>query len=388
MAMTFDSSYHDFIQRDLTRALSGSPLFRQAALRTASLAGACISGFLHSMHFAPAFGGPQRRIRLFSETFPCRTRAEVIRTLAKRRITVWRITGAPGRWTTWFRLRGRKDTLGRQELSTSVWRGVERPTLSTQALPEAHRPCHVKNRCFWHRIMKNKALLAAGIAGLMAAGSSKGATVASSAFQSAGSTNIDTYITNNDNAIYNSATFDLVGTYGNLLQAIKDNNPTYAGLGLNDIASNIGTTIRSNPTGEVNNGWTSAYDIATGKVTLAHINGIPGLSYDQWNSAVANNDMMALTFNFGNMLDFNDNGVTDFTELLQPTGTTYTNGFRGIEGGLQYGGDTPMFELANIPEPSSALLVGIGGLGLAMRRRREFRSAFPSVSKGSGIRAA
>jgi hypothetical protein len=30
-------------------------------------------------------------------------------------------------------------------------------------------------------------------------------------------TGFTSYITNNDNAIYNSATFDLVGTYGNVL---------------------------------------------------------------------------------------------------------------------------------------------------------------------------
>jgi len=221
------------------------------------------------MHFILAFS-PQRRIRLFSEIVLCRTRAEFVRTLAERRIT-----GAPGRLLTWFRL----------------------------------------HRFFDKMDLMKKMAMAGSLGALLAASDAKGASVVANVNQLTADTSITNYITNNDNAIYSSATFDFIGTYGNLLQAVKDNNPAYAGLGLNDIASTVGITIRSYPIGEVNDGWApSAYDIATGKVTLKN-NEYEG-AYDVWNSNDSNNDMMALTFNFGNMLDFNDNNTIDANEAL------------------------------------------------------------------------
>lgn len=182
-------------------------------------------------------------------------------------------------------------------------------------------------------------------------------------------TRFNNTITNNDNAIYNSATFDLLGTYGAVMQGIKDNNSAYSALGLNDIGAQVGMTIRSAPTGEVNNGWVSNYDIATGKVNLSHIEGRAGTDYDVWNSADPNNDMMALTFNFGNMLDFNSNGAIDANEALYQNGYL-ENGFIGYEGGLGFGGNTPMFNY-QIPEPSTTGLLGLGLAGALLYRRRE-----------------
>jgi hypothetical protein len=87
--------------------------------------------------------------------------------------------------------------------------------------------------------------------------------------QGSGLTNITNEITNNDNAIYNSATFDLVGNYGNLLQAINDRKPDHAEMTLDEIGGQVGITIQPNPTGEVNNGWTASYEAGTAKVTLS-----------------------------------------------------------------------------------------------------------------------
>jgi hypothetical protein len=156
-------------------------------------------------------------------------------------------------------------------------------------------------------------------------------------------------------------------------QGIRDNNPAYSTLGLNDIGALVGVTIRSNPTGEVNLGWSSAYDIATGKVNLNN-NGItPGSTYDVWNSNDPNNDMMALTFNFGNMFDFNGNGIIDANEALYQNGSL-TNGFRGYLdsnlGGPSIGSSTPMYQFA-IPEPSTTGLLGLGLAGALLYRRRE-----------------
>jgi hypothetical protein len=169
----------------------------------------------------------------------------------------------------------------------------------------------------------------------------RGAEVVTNVSQGSGLTNLTSYITNNDNAIYNSATFDLVGTYGNVLEAIRERKPGYAGMSVNEIGGLVGRTIE--PTGEVNNGWSSNYDIATGKVTLNHINGIPGPSYDRWDSNDPNNDMMALTFNFGSLLDFNGNGAIDADERLV-LGGREVNGFIGYEGGSGVGGSPPRVE--------------------------------------------
>lgn len=160
----------------------------------------------------------------------------------------------------------------------------------------------------------------------------QGAEVATNLSQGSGLTNFTNYITNDDNAIYDSATFDLVGTYGNLLQAIKDRKPGYAGMTLGQIGGLVGLTINSNPTGEVNNGWAASYDETTGKVSLEHIPGIPNLSYDVWNSSDANNDLLALTFNFVDLLDFNGNGVTDADERVEEVVLT----LEGMLGGRSY----------------------------------------------------
>ena len=52
---------------------------------------------------------------------------------------------------------------------------------------------------------------------------------------------------------------------------------------------------------------------------------------------------MALTFNFGNMLDFNGNGQIDADERLVASGRVL-NGFIGHEGVFQYGGSPPRYE--------------------------------------------
>jgi len=205
--------------------------------------------------------------------------------------------------------------------------------------------------------------------GVLGTASGEAATVATNLSQGTGLTSVTSFITNDDNAIFNSATFDLAGTYGAVLQGIKDHNPAFAGQTLNQIAGNVGITVRGEPTGEVNFGWNVGYAIATGRVTLTHNIGDPGFDYDQWNSNDADNDMMALTFNFGNMLDFNGNNVTDPNEQLVANGT-FANGFVGFEGVFNYEADTPTFTFSNIPEPSASLLLGLGGLMLAMRRGR------------------
>ena len=69
-------------------------------------------------------------------------------------------------------------------------------------------------------IRRPAAALRTGVRALVAAvlvGAAQGAEVVTNLNQGSGNTSITSYITNNDNAIYSSATFDLVGTYGNIL---------------------------------------------------------------------------------------------------------------------------------------------------------------------------
>ena len=219
--------------------------------------------------------------------------------------------------------------------------------------------------------MVNKTLTTVAFIALLNASAveqSAAATVASNLSQGLGETNITATIVNDDNAIYNSATFDLVGTYGSVLQGIKDNNPLYdSGDTLKEIAQSVGVSIEPFPSGQVNNGWSATYDVNTGLVNLTHSPGIPNLSFDQWNSADPNNTYLALNFNFGEN-DFNQNGITDANELLLENGTL-TNGFIGYDGAGD-GGDIQQYTTA-IPEPTTGSLLGLGALGLALRRKRD-----------------
>ena len=174
------------------------------------------------------------------------------------------------------------------------------------------------------------------------------------------------YFTNNDNAIFSTATDDFNGSFGEVLDAISVNNPDYLGFSRSDVASGVTIAVRSPPTGEVSFGWNGTYNSGIGTIDFTHNLGDAGFDYDQWNSADPNNNMMAITYNFGDMLDFNSNGITDANELLIQDGTL-TNGFSGQEGIFTYNGDTQKFTA--VPEPSSALML-LAGASLFLRRRR------------------
>jgi len=75
---------------------------------------------------------------------------------------------------------------------------------------------------------------------------------------------------------------------------------------------------------------------------------------------------MTATLNLGNLLDFNGNGIIDPNETLAFHGLA-SAAFRGIQGGIQYGGDAD--QITVIPEPSSAWLLAVA-LGALARRRR------------------
>ena len=100
---------------------------------------------------------------------------------------------------------------------------------------------------------------------LLCGGRAAGAEVVGQLEQRIGLVTITNYITNNDNAIYNSATFALVGTYENILKAIRDHNPAYAGMTLLEIGGRVWSGPESG-SNVVDNGWTATYDVATGKV--------------------------------------------------------------------------------------------------------------------------
>ncbi|ARN57700.1 PEP-CTERM sorting domain-containing protein [Sedimentisphaera salicampi] len=175
--------------------------------------------------------------------------------------------------------------------------------------------------------------------------------------------------TNNDpGAIYNSATFDK-GIFGDLAQQLCELGCN-SGKTVEDIVNELQTSIMNPPTGEVYNGWNAAKD-SQGGLSLNHNAGWAGFDYDEWTSDSATNDL-ALTVSVPTSLLETDGieGYDPETDARIVLGdTAVQNAFVGQEGGT-FGRDfySPMHQYEVVPEPMTALMFGVGALGVMAKR--------------------
>jgi hypothetical protein len=232
-------------------------------------------------------------------------------------------------------------------------------------------------------MLKGLAPLVAALA-LVAPQKAESAVVVSDLYQFGNLAGVDYTITNNDTgATYNSATLDLLPILGVVVDKIVLNNPNYSSSSqvYGDMTFNITSS------GNVHSGWSSSLDTNTGMLSINH----GPFGYTTWTSA-SNQNTMTGTLNLGNMLDFNGNGIIDANEQLYFNGLA-NNAFTSYsETGLtQWSADVN--KIGVVPEPSSALLVGLGAGALALsRRRREGRrvgrGGLEVGGRGRGISAS
>ncbi|ARN57701.1 PEP-CTERM sorting domain-containing protein [Sedimentisphaera salicampi] len=175
---------------------------------------------------------------------------------------------------------------------------------------------------------------------------------------------IDLKFTNNDpGAIYNSASVsnEILGDLAEQLVSLSSNS----GKTVEDIVNEIGVGVRSHPTGEVYNGWGAAKD-SQGGLSLNH-NGDRNM--DEWTSDSATNDL-ALTVSVPTSLLETDGieGYDPETDARIVLGdTAVQNAFVGV---TTTGFDIPssMHQYEVVPEPMTALMFGVGALGVMAKR--------------------
>jgi hypothetical protein len=219
-------------------------------------------------------------------------------------------------------------------------------------------------------MLKGLAPLVAALA-LVAPQKAESAVVVSDIFQAGNNVDLTntsinySFLNNDTGATYNSATLDLLPILGVVVDKIVLNNPNYSSAAQVYGGMGFGVT----PTGNVNTGWTNInLDTNTGMLSINHNGGDPNDDYDAWTSS----NTMTGTLNLGNMLDFNGNGIIDANEQLYFNGLA-NNAFNAkTTGGFDIYSNVD--KIGVVPEPSSALLVGLGAGALALsRRRREGR---------------
>ena len=179
---------------------------------------------------------------------------------------------------------------------------------------------------------------------------------------------INLEFTNNDNgAVYDSAKVNLFSGLAQEIQGLDVN----AGQSISDLVSQWNISVRAPPTGEVYNGW-SAVVGSDGQIGLNHIDGIPGLSYDQWLSTSANPNLDTLALTVGvptSQLELN--GVagyqpeSDARVVLGVDGSP--NAFVGYSGVFDYGAQGNSYHV--VPEPATTLMLG-AAMGAAVAKKK------------------
>ena len=179
--------------------------------------------------------------------------------------------------------------------------------------------------------------------------------------------------------VANSAIFKARDMYGPAADSISANNPDYAGQTRDQILDQVGFSLTGDTTNGLNlvdNGWNVPYNQSTGNIDMSNIGGIPELSFDVWeytNSPTATrSDTAGLLADFGDMLDFNNNGLLDGNEVLAHNGQTVQDAYVAVKDfDNSYSADGQAVTV--VPEPSSVLM-GAALLG-AMAMKRGSRAA-------------
>ncbi|ARN57702.1 PEP-CTERM sorting domain-containing protein [Sedimentisphaera salicampi] len=178
---------------------------------------------------------------------------------------------------------------------------------------------------------------------------------------------IDLKFTNNDpGAIYNSASVsnEILGDLAEQLVSLSSNS----GKTVEDALNEFELTVRSPPTGEVYNGWDVSKD-SQGGLSLNHNAGWAGFDYDEWTSDSATNDL-ALTVSVPTSLLETDGieGYDPETDARIVLGdTAVQNAFVGVYNhNNQWSSSMNQYEV--VPEPMTALMFGVGALGVMAKR--------------------
>ena len=178
--------------------------------------------------------------------------------------------------------------------------------------------------------------------------------------------------TNNDTgAIYNSAELNVFITLATDLFALPANQTNYASIA--DLIADWNFSIRVSPTGEVYNGW-NAQKENNGSVSMTHIDGIPDLSYDQWNSNPGSNTQAYTLLVPIAQVDFT--GVSGYNPdkagiVLSGAGNTMSDAFTAFAGVDTFQTGSQFYQVA-IPEPKTyAIIFGLAALGAGLYRRRQ-----------------
>jgi hypothetical protein len=164
----------------------------------------------------------------------------------------------------------------------------------------------------------------------------------------------------NSNIVYESATFNLDGVFGQLVDAVIARNADHADKTRTDIYSNLTFGTMG---GEVFQGWGVTRN--GNELSITHIGGIGGVSWKYWKSTSAdpNGDMQLLTIYYvGSMFDFNHNGILDENEKIELSTNTVANAFHGYElDGSTWTGNAFSYQLKT-PAATNLAILGISTL--------------------------
>ena len=117
------------------------------------------------------------------------------------------------------------------------------------------------------------------------------------------------YLKNNDYGVtYDRGELKFDELLDGVAQAVKDNNPAYSTNTLDEIKAEWNYMVAQ---GEVESGWSA--NLNNGIVDLTHMDGRPGTDYSVWKNSTddPNHDTLNFWVDFGDQLDFNNNGLFD-----------------------------------------------------------------------------
>jgi hypothetical protein len=166
----------------------------------------------------------------------------------------------------------------------------------------------------------------------------------------------ETYLNDDNGAVYNSWQANSVTELVNAVYALPHNQSTYS-----SAKEMFDTAVGKNfgPLSEIEDGWNVAHDGSA--VVVKNNGGFPGFDYDEWVSTNANasRDSASVEFDFSNVLAGYE--ITKAPAVSAEMGVGKENAFTSYSApGNKY----------NVPEPATTALLAVGGV-LLLRRRKD-----------------